>query len=124
MIFRFKQRDLESEAVTVAFIMSWREGGDAEGADAALGRLAGFRRELYLSLGLRRDVLFEACDAALCKPGRGLVVAEVCPEPEGRRGAGAGSRGRERAAAPVARPRRAPTALPAPAAACWRVRAC
>ncbi len=89
MIFRFKQRDLESEAVTVAFIMSWRDGGDAEGADAALGRLAGFRRELYLSLGMRRDVLFEACDAVLCKPGRVLMLAELCLEPECRRGHGA-----------------------------------
>src|SRR5258708_9002049 len=100
MIFRFKQRDLESEAVTVAFIMSWREGGDAEGADAALGRLAGFRRELYLSLGIRRDVLFEAWDAGLCKPGRGLMLAEFCLEPGCRRGP------RPRHAAPTLRPSR------------------
>jgi hypothetical protein len=62
----------------VAFIMSWHEDEDGEGAGAALGtgRLAGFRRELYLSLGTRRDVLFEACDAALCKAGRVLMLAE------------------------------------------------
>src|SRR5260370_11919282 len=89
MIFRFMRRDLEYEAVTVAFIMSWRAGGDGDGADAALGRLAGFRRELYLSLGMRRDVLFEACDAALCKPSRVLMLAELCLEPECRRGHGA-----------------------------------
>src|SRR5271165_2565230 len=87
MIFRFVRRDLENEAVAVAFIMSWHEDGD--GADAALGRLAGFRRELYLSLGARRVVLFEACDAVLCKPGRVLMLAELCLEPECRRGHGA-----------------------------------
>src|SRR5260370_7207589 len=89
MIFRVKQRDLESEAVTVALIMSGGGGGDAEGGDAALGGLAGCRRELYLSLGMRRDVLFEACDAVLCKPGRVLMLAELCLEPECRRGHGA-----------------------------------
>ena len=73
----------------MAFIMSWREGGDGDGADAALARLAGFRRELYLSLGMRRDVLFEACDAVLCKTGRVLMLAELCLEPECRRGHGA-----------------------------------
>src|SRR5450759_3004228 len=86
MIFRFVRRDLENEAVAVAFIMSWHENEDGDGADAALGQLAGFRRELYLSLGMRRDVLFEACDAALCKPGRVLMLAELCLEPEGRGG--------------------------------------
>ena len=62
----------------VAFIMSWHEERDGHGAAGERGRLAGFRRELYLSLGLRRDVLFEACDAALCKPGRVLMLAELC----------------------------------------------
>src|SRR5260370_37076617 len=89
MIFRFMRRDLEYEAVTVAFIMSWRAGGDGDGADAALGRLAGFRRGLYFSLGMRRDVLFEAWDAALGKPGRVLMLAGLCLEPEGRPGHGA-----------------------------------
>src|SRR5712691_8401708 len=91
MIFRFVRRDLENEAVAVAvaFIMSWRAGVDGDEADAALGQLAGFGRELYLSLGMRRDVLLEACDAALCKPGRVLMLAELCLEPECRRGHGA-----------------------------------
>jgi hypothetical protein len=89
MIFRFMRRDLEHEAVTVAFIMSLRAGGDGDGAGAAPGRLAGFRRELYLSLGTRRDVLSGACDAALRKPGRVLMLAELCLEPECRRGHGA-----------------------------------
>ena len=48
----------------MAFIMSWRESGDGDGAVDAAGRLARFRHELYLSLGMRRDVLFEVCDAA------------------------------------------------------------
>src|SRR5260370_38346054 len=104
MIFRLKQRDLESEAVTVAFIMSWREGGDAEGADAALGRLAGVRRELDLSLGMRRDVLFEACDAGLCKPGRGRMLAEWCLGPGARRGPGAAHRARNCGDGSFARP--------------------
>jgi hypothetical protein len=56
MIFGFVRRDLENEAVAVAFIMSWHENEDGDGADAAPGQLAGFRRELYLSLGMRRDV--------------------------------------------------------------------
>src|SRR5712691_3580340 len=72
----------------VAFIMSWRPDDDGGGPDGT-GRLAGFRRELYLSLGTRRDVLFEACDAALCKPGRVLMLAELCLEPECRRVHGA-----------------------------------
>src|SRR5258708_904323 len=73
--------------------MSWHEDededGDGAGAALGTGRLAGVRRELYLSLGTRRDVLFEACDAALCKPGRVLMLAELCLEPECRRGHGA-----------------------------------
>ena len=48
----------------MAFIMSWREDGDE--ADRGMARLAGFRRELHRSLGLRRDALFEACDALAC----------------------------------------------------------
>ena len=122
MIFRFKQRDLENEAVTVAFIMSWRAGGDAEGADAALGRLAGFRRELYLSLGMRRDVLFEACDAALCKPGRVLMLAELCLEPECRRGHGAVYDALNCGDVWFARLRRAVSALPLPAWPDGRIR--
>jgi hypothetical protein len=73
----------------VAFIMSWREReDDRSGAGAARGRLAGFRRELYLSLGMRRDALLEACDALLCRPGRVGMLAELCLEPECRRGHG------------------------------------
>jgi hypothetical protein len=67
--------------------MSQREGGDR--ADEALARLAGFRRELYFCFGMRRDVLFEVCDAVLCKQERVLMLAEVSLEPECRRGHGA-----------------------------------
>src|SRR5712691_11827307 len=115
MIFRFMRRDLENEAVTVAFIMSWRAGGDGDGADAALGRLAGFHRELYFSLGMRRDVLFEACDAALCKPGRVLMLAELRLEPECRRGHGAVYDALNCGDAWFTRLRRALSALPLPA---------
>jgi len=41
------------------------------------------------SFGMRRDVLFEACDAVLCKQERVLMLAELCLEPECRRGHGA-----------------------------------
>ena len=120
MIFRFVRRDLENEAVAVAFIMSWHEDGD--GADAALGRLAGFRRELYLSLGARRDVLLEACDAVLCKPGRVLMLAELCLEPECRRGHGAVYDALNCGEVRVARLRRALSGLPLPAWADGRIR--
>ena len=53
-----------------------------------MGLLAGFRRELYCSLGTRRDALFEACDALACRPERVHMLAELCLEPECRRGHG------------------------------------
>jgi hypothetical protein len=68
--------------------MSWRVDGDEDRAGDALGRLARFRDELYLSLGMRRDALFEVCDAVLCKQERVLMLAELCLEPECRRGHG------------------------------------
>jgi hypothetical protein len=81
-------------AVAVAFSMAWNEGG-AEGGTAAaaegglaLRRLAEFRRELYLSLGRRRDALLEVCDALVCRPERVGMLAELCLEPECRRGHG------------------------------------
>jgi hypothetical protein len=73
-------------AVAVAFIMSWQAGGD--GADRGMARLAVFRGELYCSLGTRRDVLFETCDALACRPERVHMLAELCLEPECRRGHG------------------------------------
>jgi hypothetical protein len=73
-------------AVALAFIMSWQASGD--GADRGMARLAVFRGELYCSLGTRRDVLFEACDALACRPERVHMLAELCLEPECRRGHG------------------------------------
>ena len=73
-------------AVAVAFIMSGQAGGD--GADRGMARLAVFRGELYCSLGTRRDVLFETCDALACPPERVHMLAELCLEPECRRGHG------------------------------------
>jgi DDE superfamily endonuclease len=84
---RVPAKNLESKAVAVAFIMSWHENGDGDGADAAPG-LAGFRRELYWCFGMRRDALFEVCDALACKPERVGMLAELCLEPECRRGHG------------------------------------
>src|SRR5215510_12858020 len=83
-------------AVAVAFSMAWAEGGleggtgpGPAGRDQALGRLAGFRRELYQCLGRRRDALFDVCDAVLCGQQRVDVLAELSLEPECRRGHGA-----------------------------------
>ena len=66
----------------MAFIMSWRENEDEDGADHAMARLAGFRAGLYRSLGMRRDALFKACDALACRPERVHMLAELCLEPE------------------------------------------
>ena len=125
MIFGFLRKNLESKAVAVvAFIMSWDQGAGGEGAGnrEATGRLAGFRRELYLSLGARRDVLFEACDAALCKPGRVLMLAELCLEPECRRGHGSVYDALNCGDVRIARLRRALSGLPLPAWPDGRIR--
>jgi hypothetical protein len=72
----------------MAFIMSWHESGDTDGAAGAAGRLARFRHELYFSFGMRRDALSDLCDALACKQERVLMLAELCLEPECRRGHG------------------------------------
>jgi hypothetical protein len=71
-----------------AFIMSWRENEDEDGADHAMAGLAGFRDGLYCPLGMRRDALFGVCDALACRPERVHMLAELCLEPECRRGHG------------------------------------
>jgi hypothetical protein len=96
----------------VAFIMSWGADGDEDGAGDALGRLARFRSELYLSLGMRRDALFEVCDAALCKQERVLMLAELCLEPECRRGHGGVYDALNRGEVVIGRLRRAVDAVP------------
>ena len=89
MIFGFLQQILETEAVAVAFIMSWQAEESGQGTDHGMAVLAGFRRELYCSLGMRRDVLSGVCDALACRPERVHMLAELCLEPECRRGHGA-----------------------------------
>src|SRR5579875_1284496 len=83
---RVPSTESEDRAVAVAFIMSWQAGG--EEADRGMARLAGFRGGLYCSLGMRRDALVEACDALACRPERVHMLAELCLEPECRRGHG------------------------------------
>src|SRR4029077_9792371 len=93
MIFGFRPKNLKtSRRRLMAFIMSWHENGDGDGdgdgaADAA-GRLARFLRELYFSFGMRRGGLSDLCDALACKQERVLMLAELCLEPECRRGHG------------------------------------
>ena len=106
-----------AEAVAVAFSMAWAEDAVQDGPDEERARrmLAGFRGELYRCFARRRDALFEACDAVLCRPERVHMLAELSLEPEYRRGHGAlydaVNAGRVR----VARLRRALAALPLPA---------
>lgn len=45
-----------------------------------MGLLAGFRSGLHCSLGMRRDALFEVCDALACRPERVHMLAELCLE--------------------------------------------
>ena len=111
----------------MAFSMAW-SGGEAEGGtgpegrDLALGRLAGFRRELYLSLGARRDALLEVCDALACRPERAGMLAELCLEPECRRGHGGVYDALNCGEVRVARLRRALASVPLPAWDDGRVR--
>jgi DDE superfamily endonuclease len=107
----------------VAFIMSWHDG--EQGSDEpgeVLERLAGFRRELYWCLGMRRDALFEICDAAACRPERVLMLAELCLEPECRRGHGGVYDALNSGEVHVSRLRRALSSLPLPAWEDGRIR--
>ena len=63
---------------------------DPFGIDVAEGRqrLADFRRGLYASLTMRRDALFELCDAVLCRSGPVTSLPELSLEPVHRRGWG------------------------------------
>jgi hypothetical protein len=114
MIFGFLPQNLKTKAVAVAFIMSWRDGESGQRPDEALGRLAGFRGELYLSLGMRRDALFEACEALACRPERVSMLAELCLEPECRRGHGGLYDALNRGEVRIGRLRRALSSLPLP----------
>ena len=79
------------KAVAVAFSMAWPQDAvqGRSGAEHACGMLAEFRGELYRCFSRRRDALFEACDAVLCRPERVHMLAELSLEPEYRRGHGA-----------------------------------
>jgi hypothetical protein len=122
IIFGFLSQNLKMMAVAVAFSMAWA-GGWAEGGtgpgpagrDLALGRLAGFRRELYRCLGRRADALFEACDAVLCRQERVHMLAELSLEPECRRGHGAVYDALNCGEVRIGRLRRALASLPPPA---------
>src|SRR5215469_2453023 len=123
MIFGFLPQILKTpRRRLMAFIMSWRENGDGDGAAGAAGRLARFRRELYFSLGMRRDALFDVADALACRPGRVLMLAELCLEPECRRGHGGVYDALNSGEVHVTRLRRALAALPLPAWADGRIR--
>ena len=108
----------------MAFSMSWVEAGAGSGgeADRARGRLAAFRGELYRCLGKRRDALFEACDAVLCKPGRVHMLAELSLEPEHQRGHGALYDALNCGDLQITRLRRALAGLPLPAWPDGRIR--
>src|SRR5487761_857995 len=115
MIFGFLRKNLEIKAVAVAFIMSWQADEGGQGADRGMGVLAGFRRELYCSLGMRRDALFEVADALACGQERVLMLAELCLEPECRRGHGGVYDALNHGEVRVTRLRRALSSLPLPA---------
>jgi hypothetical protein len=108
---------LTVEAVAVAFSMAWPEDAvqDGAGTERARGRLAGFRWELYLCLGRRRDALFELADAVLCKQDRVHMLAELSLVPECRRGHGAVYDAISNGAVQIARLRWSLAALPLPA---------
>ena len=100
----------------MAFSMAWLEdavqGGTGE--DQARGVLAAFRGELYRCFARRRDALFEAGDAVLCKQSRVHMLAELSLEPECRRGHGAVYDAVSAGRVQVARLRRALAGLPLP----------
>ena len=108
----------------MAFSMAWPEDTvqDEAGEELARSRLAGFRWELYRCFARRRDALFEACDAVLCRPGRVHVPAELSLEPEHRRGHGALYDAVNAGRVQVGRLRRALAGLPLPAWGDGRIR--
>jgi DDE superfamily endonuclease len=104
------------EAVAVAFSMAWpQDAVQGRSVDEqARGVLAAFRGEVYRCFARRRDALFEACDAVLCRPERVHMLAELSLEPECRRGHGALYDAVNAGRIHVARLRRALASLPLP----------
>ena len=101
----------------MAFSMAWPgdvvQGGSGE--VRAHGMLARFRGEVYRCFARRGDALFELCDAALCRPERVHMLAELSLEPECHRGQGAVYDAVNAGRVQVARLRRALAGLPLPA---------
>jgi DDE superfamily endonuclease len=124
IIFGFLPQNLKMMAVAVAFSMAWLAGAveDGRAPDRARGLLAGFRRELYRCLGKRRDALLETADAELCKQDRVHMLAELCLEPECRRGHGAVYDALNCGQVQIARLRRVLAGLPLPAWPDGRIR--
>src|SRR6201993_4747204 len=105
--------------------MAWDGAGGGDcGADdgAAVGVLAGFRRELYWSLTRRQDALFELADAVACSPGRVSDLARLSLAPEFGRGHGALYDALNAGRVEVARLRVSVAALPLPAWPDGRIR--
>jgi hypothetical protein len=102
--------------------MAWAEARAGAGHETERARLAGFRQELYRCLGRRRDALFEVGDAVLCKADRVHMLAELCLEPECRRGHGAVYDALNCGRVRIGRLRRALAGLPLPAWPDGRIR--
>jgi hypothetical protein len=104
--------------------MPWLEDGvqDGPGEARERGMLTWFRGELYRCLAKRADVLFEVCDALLCRQDRVHMLAELSLEPECRRGHGAVYDALNCGEVRVARLRRTLAALPLPAWEDGRIR--
>jgi hypothetical protein len=111
-------------AVAVAFSIGWLEVAVQDGPDAGMARgiLAGFRGELYRCLARRPDALFEVCDAVLCRQERVHMLAELCLEPECRRGHGGVYDALNCGSVQIGRLRRALAGLPLPAWPDGRIR--
>ena len=108
----------------MAFSMAWLDddGEETDSAERDRRLLAGFRGELYRCLTRRADALFELADAVLCRPDRVLMLAELCLEPECRRGHGAVYDAVNCGQVQITRLRRALAGLPLPAWPDGRIR--
>ena len=97
MIFGFLPQNLKTQAVAVAFSMTWQRAGaggcpavaSGDGVLGARERLAAFRGELHGCFTARADALFELCDAVLCADGPVRDLAGLSLAPEHRHGHGA-----------------------------------
>jgi hypothetical protein len=92
-----------------------------QGSGAAIGDLAGFRRQFYGCLTARADALFELCDAVLCADGPVRSLPELSLVGEHRRGHGALYGALSRGRVDIDRLRTALTAVAMPKAADGRL---